>query len=112
MDILKYIVSDYREEDLMCFVLEKNKPYKSGSRIKNGFHLHFPFFFMSSMDQEMHILPRVLRRVDEEKVFEDIGYEKSSEVIDKGCSKKQWLLYGSRKDTSLEAYKLTKILNQ
>ena len=43
MDILKYCIEDYNPDHMVCFILEKKKPYVSGVRVKNGFHLHFPF---------------------------------------------------------------------
>ena len=111
LDILKYILVDYKNEDLTCFLLEKEKPYVSGCQVKNGFHLHFPFIFMSNVDQDVHLIPRVIRRVEEEKMFENIGYSHSGDVIDKSCSKKYWLIYGSRKDQKLSSYKLSKVFN-
>ncbi len=111
LDILKYILVDYNPDDLTCFLLEKEKPYVSGCQVKNGFHLHFPFIFMSNVDQDIHLIPRVIRRVEEEKIFENLGITHSGEVIDKSCSKKYWLLYGSRKDQKLAAYKLSKVYN-
>ena len=111
LDVLKYILVDYRNEDLTCFLLEKEKPYVSGSRIKNGFHLHFPFIFMSNVDQDIHLIPRVIRRIEQEELFANLGYTHSGDVIDKSCSKKFWLMYGARKDQKLSAYKVTKIFN-
>ena len=99
IDVLKSVLpNDYDPEHLYCFLLEKPKPYISGERIKHGFHIHFPFLFMSNIDQDMHVIPRVRRRVEEEKLFEDIGILHSEDVIDKSCSRQHWLLYGSRKD--------------
>ena len=37
--------------------------------------------------------------------------ENNEEIIDKSCTKKHWLMYGSRKDNKLEAYSVTKIYN-
>ena len=109
IDQMKFILQEYKEDDLVCFVLEKEKPYISGARVKNGFHLHFPFMFLSNVDQDMHLIPRVIQDIDNLKLFEDIGYTHSGDVIDKSCSKKHWLMYGSRKDRKLTAYHLTKI---
>ena len=111
IDSIKYICPNFKNEDLTCFLLEKPSPYLSGCRIKNGFHLHFPFFFMSNIDQDMHLIPLVMEQVEKEKIFENLGITHSSEVIDKSCSKKHWLMYGSRKDKKLTAYKLTKVFN-
>jgi P4 family phage/plasmid primase-like protien len=110
LDIIKSVLpGDYSNEHLYCFLLEKPKPYVSGERIKHGFHIHFPFLFMSNIDQDMHVIPRVRRRVEDEKIFEDIGILHSGDVIDKSCSRQHWLLYGSRKDTKLDKYNVSKI---
>lgn len=108
-DILKYILQDYTNCDLTCFVLEKTKPYIKGSVIKNGFHLHFPYIFMDKKEIEVHLTSRVIKRVEEEAVFADINIEHSGELIDKCCTRNPWLLYGSRKDMSLEPFLLSKI---
>ena len=110
IDVVKSVLPiDYDPEHLYCFLLEKPMPYVSGERIKHGFHLHFPFLFMSNIDQDMHIIPRIRKRVEDEKIFEDIGILNSGDVIDKSCSRQHWLIYGSRKQTNLSFYKLTKI---
>jgi P4 family phage/plasmid primase-like protien len=111
IDVLKFILQDIDYDNLVCFVLEKTKPYINGPIVKNGFHIHFPFLYLSQVDQEIHLVPRVIKEVEEQKLFENIGYEHSGDVIDKGVCKKHWLMYGSRKDSKLEAYKLTTIFN-
>ena len=110
IDVLKFILRDIDYDNLTCFVLEKTKPYINGPIVKNGFHIHFPFLYLSQIDQEIHLVPRVIKEVEEQKLFENIGYEHSG-VIDKGVIKKHWLMYGSRKDSKLEAYKLTTIFD-
>ena len=111
IDVLKHVLDKYDHHHFYCFVLEKPTPYISGHRIKHGFHIHFPFLFLSNIDQDMHIIPRVRERVETEKIFEDIGILHSADTIDKSCSRQHWLLYGSRKDTKLHAYTVTKIYN-
>lgn len=110
IDVLKYILKDLDFNKLICFVLEKKKPYIAGPIVKNGFHIHFPYIFMSQVDQEIHLLPRVIKEVENREIFKNL-MQHSGDAIDKGVSKKHWLMYGSRKDSKLEAYKLTHILN-
>jgi len=110
-EILKYILEDYTPKDLTCFVLEKKKPYLSTTVIKDGFHLHFPYIFLSVADQDINVIPRIKKRLEDENIFEDIGIKHASDLIDKSCTRNAWLLYGSRKDVNLEAYKLTRIVN-
>ena len=109
MDVLKHIVVGWKPEHMICFVLEKSKPYKKDVRYKNGFHLHFPWLYLSQVDQQMHVQTRVIERVEQENVFANLGITHSGDNIDKDIYKKHWLLYGSRKSASNEAYKLTKI---
>jgi len=108
---IKNIVKNYRPEHGICYVLEKEHPtiLKDKNKISHGFHLHFPFIFMSKIDQEIHLLPRIKTEINDKKIFEDIGI-KSDECIDK-TTDKCWLMYGSRKDVSKEFYKVSKIYN-
>jgi hypothetical protein len=64
IDTLKYITKETDDKYFTAFVLEKTKPYRKDRIVKNGFHIHFPFLFMASLDQEMHLMPRVVREVD------------------------------------------------
>ncbi len=110
--VAKDLVKDIKDKHLMCFVLEKN-PYRvstsSGDYIKNGFHLHFPYLFLPRNDIEVQIIPRVKKILETKKVFLDIGIEDSGSVIDKAACKNEWLLYGSKKEETMEAYTLTTI---
>ena len=111
MDILKYCIEDYNPDHMVCFILEKTKPYVSGVRVKNGFHLHFPFLFLSYHEQDIQLIPRVIKQMEELNVFKDVGISHSGKVIDASCTKKHWLMYGGRKDSKLEAYHLTQIVD-
>jgi hypothetical protein len=112
--VLKTIIQDCKDEDLNCFVLEKPS-YKvsndNGDYIKNGFHLHFPSIFMNGPDHEAYLLPRIEKELDLNRVFKDLGFEKSSKLLDKCYIKTPWLLYGSKKDVNMKPYKLTKIID-
>jgi hypothetical protein len=111
--VLRNIIEDCNENNLMCVCLEK-KMYKQTknniSYFKHGFHLHFPYTFLNKEYQEVHIIPRVQALIKEQEIFKEIGVEDSGSVIDKACCKVPWLLYGSRKENS-EPYVLTKIFN-
>ena len=97
---------------LICFVLEKSKPYidEEKNTIKSGFHLHFPYVYFSRDDQEVNLEPRIKEQINRANIFADIGVLNSAEVIDCGMYNKPWLMYGSRKDPKKEAYKLTRIV--
>jgi P4 family phage/plasmid primase-like protien len=110
--VLRNIVDDCKDIDLTCVLLEK-QCYRitqgNFSYVKNGFHLHFPYLFLNKVDQEIHLIPRVQDLIQSEKVFFDLGFENSADLVDKSCCKVPWLLYGSRKKEDMEPYKLTKI---
>jgi len=114
-DVLKTIVNDIKPEHLYCFVLEKPAyRVKAGENeyTKNGFHLHFAWTFVNKNDHEMHLLPRVKKNVNKDMTFKSLGFEKSGDLIDAGYIKAPWLLYGSKKQEGMDAYKLTKIYNE
>jgi P4 family phage/plasmid primase-like protien len=112
--VLRKIVDECKDEHLTCVLLEKPlyRLSKNGnSYAKHGFHIHFPFCFLNKVDQEIHLIPRVQEIIKEMKVFEDIGIEDSSLMIDKSCCTVPWLLYGSRKEAGMEPYLVSKIFN-
>ena len=110
--ILRNIVEDCTDDNLLCVLLEKSMYYiEAGENIwtKSGFHLHFPNVFLSKADQEIHLIPRVQEMVSEMKIFENLGIEDSAIVVDKACCTVPWLLYGSRKSEDMDPYKVTKV---
>ena len=112
--VLRNIVEQCTEDNLMCILLEKNIYYiTTGDNMyaKNGFHLHFPNLFLNKIDQEVNLIPRVQELLKKYKVFSNLGIENSADVVDKACCKVPWLMYGSRKTEAMDAYKITKIFN-
>ena len=110
--VLRNIVEGCTDDHLLCVLLEKPMYYISAgttSYAKNGFHLHFPNLFLSKVDQEVHLIPRVKNATQELRIFSDLGYEDSSVVIDKACCTVPWLIYGSRKSEDMDPYKVTKV---
>jgi P4 family phage/plasmid primase-like protien len=114
-ETLKNIITDCQPTHLICFVLEK-PAYKieSGDSefIKNGFHLHFPYTFLSKNDHEAHLVPRVKKLIDKSNVFKNLGIGKPGDLIDACYTRNPWLLYGSRKGERMDPYVLTRILDQ
>lgn len=110
---LRNIVEDCSDENLVCVLLEKSLYYVMAgdtTYVKNGFHLHFPNLFLSKVDQEVHIIPRVKELVGRMNIFADL-VEDSEATIDKACCTVPWLLYGSRKSEEMEPYKVTKVFS-
>jgi P4 family phage/plasmid primase-like protien len=106
---LKNYIIDYKPIYGICFVLEKPNPtiLIDKNKISHGFHLHFPYTFMSKVDQEILLLPNIKNELIDKKIFEDIGAT-TSECID-NATNKCWLMYGGRKEVNKQTYKLSKI---
>lgn len=108
--VLREILDDVSSENLYCFLLEKPAYIikKSDKKYtKNGFHLHFPFLFMSRYDQEYHLLPRIkieCKKLSPSEIPQDVSIDN---YVDKGYLKSTWLLYGSRKDELQPTYLVT-----
>lgn len=112
--VLRKIVDECSDKHLICVLLEKPLYRITNHGItyaKHGFHLHFPYCFLNKIDQEVHLIPRVQSMLTELKTFEDIGVEDSGSIIDKACCKVPWLMYGSRKDTGMDPYLVSKVFN-
>ena len=111
---LKSIIKNIKDQDLVAFVLEKPHPVIVGTKVKGaGFHIHYPKIWLRKMDHEVHLLPRVIERVKQEKIFDSlkIPIADKSTLIDTTYVNKCWLMYGSRKDPSQYPYTLTNIYN-
>lgn len=113
-EVIKSIVDNYEDKHSICFVLEK-PAYKvvSGNNeyIKSGFHLHFPYVFLSKSDHEVHLIPRIKKMINKSKLFKNIGIENAGDLIDNSYTKNPWLLYGSKKSENMDSYKLSFILD-
>ena len=112
--VIRKIVEGCSDEYLTCVLLEK--PIYSELRneskfYKNGFHIHFPYLFLSKNDQEIHLFPRVKEELSKTSIFKNLGYDDSSSVMDDCTCKANWLIYGCRKDEKLSPYKVTKVFD-
>ena len=109
---LQKIIFQYKPEHGICFLLEKPCPtQRLDGTISHGFHLHFPYTFMSQINQDMHLIPHVKTYLDEHHTFSSLHIEPAGSVIDKSSTKQQWLLYGSKKAKSKYFYQVTRIYN-
>ena len=112
-EIIAEIVKKPTEKMFYCCVLEKTAPTSDQGRCKDGFHLHFPYFFTEHWVQKEHIRNEAIRRTQERKVLADLPIlEPIDKVFDKNIPSVTWLMYGSRKDLKAEAYQITKRYNR
>ena len=109
---LKAILKSYQPENAICFLLEKQYPIVcSNGIISHGFHIHFPYTWLSQIDQDIHLIPRIKKQMETHNVFASLGIVNSASVIDKSSTHQQWLMYGSRKNNNTQSYLVTKIFN-
>lgn len=101
-----------KSSDLCCFVLEKEKPYVNGNRIKHGFHLHFPKIWLRNCDYELYLFSRVREHLlqNHQGLFYPLVSD-DHKYLDTGLTTKHWLLYGSYKSEQSGSYRLTRILD-
>lgn len=99
-----FFKNELTDKEYICILLEK-EPYvdDSGQYIKNGFHLHFPYLFLSVNDIENHIFPVIKDEIN--KYF-------NQDVFDSGIIKSPWLMYGSSKSVHKDPYLISKIFDK
>lgn len=124
-DTLKHIIYSYQDEIeklvdeeefedemLTCIVLEKKAPRNDVTAIKDGFHLHFPFFKTTKTTCE-YLRDAVSKLMIENKVWEGINIiTEVNKILDINIATKTWLMYGSAKDSKSSPYLITKIYNR
>lgn len=120
-DVLREVVKDVKEEELLCILLEKPmyQSLESYDHWKNGYHLHFPKLFISRVDQEVVVIPRVRQYmsenryeiIDEFRNFSDqlVNVERITQLIDTASTRNAWLLYGSRKTEEQQPYTISAV---
>ena len=108
-EIISKIVGYYQEEiraiqqtdtfekkSLWCIVLEKRSPRVENGFVKDGFHLHFPFFIVDKWTQDVYLRDKITSRMITEELWNDVGYKtKVSDMIDTNMAMKPWLMFGS-----------------
>ena len=108
--VLKTIIKDVSEKELTCLFLDKPEYNFNNTHIKNGFHLHFPYIFLSKEAHQIHLIPRVKEELDKLETFKNLGFDKSSSLVD-DITSNMWLIYGARKSEGMDSYSLSKCFN-
>ena len=91
----RFLLETTSFETVDCWVMEK-KPYLDGKgNCKNGFHLHFPFVWMSRVHRSFIT-----------QLVKDTCIEQEYETLDDSAVRNNWLLYGSRKTEKQGSYRV------
>jgi P4 family phage/plasmid primase-like protien len=120
-EVLREVVRDITDQQLICILLEKPRYAvpDHDDHYKNGFHLHFPYLFLTRVDHEIVVIPRVRERMVHDaygvresfESFADqlVNVDDITKVIDTAVMRNAWLLYGSRKAEHQDAYRVAYI---
>lgn len=110
-DVIGQTVKGVREEQLFCFLTEKDRPYEDGDNMKSGFHLEFPFILLSKADQNVIVFPKLSRSFNDLDIFMRFG-EYQEHFFDTKVVNNAWLLYGSKKTKASGSYRVSRIFNK
>lgn len=115
-EVLKTILKEVAENDLLCIVLTK-PPYfleneKTGKfYIKNGFHLQFPRCLVSKHAQMNELIPRVKLLWKKEVSIQEYNIS-IDQIIDKSyCRGTPWLMYRSCKASTMDPYLVSYVVD-
>src|SRR5437868_9050259 len=98
---------EFESKMLYAIVLEKEKPrVEEGKIIKDGFHIHFPYFICTDVVQDLYFRERVTKRMIEDDVWAGMRYSNKVEKFIDSVAKKPWMMYGgcNWKDIHSTAY--------
>jgi P4 family phage/plasmid primase-like protien len=111
--VLREVSRDFKARNSVCIVLEKPAPYVSGEKLKGGFHLHFPRYWVRNCDHDLHIFPRIKKMLNTEfkGLFSKLKIDNTGDVLDTTVGK-AWLLYGGCKSEKSGSYRFTRVVDQ
>lgn len=99
---------DVDDGTFSCVVLEKSAPRVETDYVKDGFHLHFPFFACQPHIAEL-IRQRTIKILNERKILYHISKD-TEKIVDK-IATKPWHMYGCGKSKKAEPYRVTMYLD-
>uniref|UniRef100_A0A6C0J3J8 SF3 helicase domain-containing protein n=1 Tax=viral metagenome TaxID=1070528 RepID=A0A6C0J3J8_9ZZZZ len=99
---------DVNDNNLNCFVFEKEAYHIKNGDIKDGFHLIFPYLTLHKKIRHL-IVNSVIEKVNEKEMFSHLS---NPNAVDKQTvSSNPWMMYGCAKP-NCNPYKLKKVLDK
>jgi phage/plasmid-associated DNA primase len=87
---------DFRDELLVCIVLEKENARVEDGKLKDGFHFHFPHFVCEAKVQDEYLREKVVNKIVGTPLFAGKGLlTPLDKIIDSNIASKPWMMYGS-----------------
>jgi Megaviricetes DNA primase len=104
---------EFEDNMLWCILLEKKAPRVEDGKIKDGFHLHFPYFICEGWFQDEFLREKVTRKMIEAHLWKGKKFiEPVEKFIDTNMARKQWLMYGSAKKNGAEPFLISKAFDK
>jgi len=97
-------IKNYLPLCLTSVLFEKKAMRIKNDKCKDGFHIQFPFLYMSTSNLKLYFQPKLKERLKKEKL-EQFGNGIVFDYDD--TSNKVWLLYGGLKDPNSSTYRVT-----
>ena len=116
LEILKIIIPDIVDNDLSCFLFEREGYFirkNEKTYFKNGFHLHFPKIFLPRSQLEHVVIPKIKEKMDITMIELPMGlsvFTILDECLYRGKGK-PWYMYGSTKPEATAPYACTKLFH-
>ena len=89
---------DYDPKYLKCVLLEKPSPREEKGEVKDGFHIHFPYFICEKWFADYFLKEKILAKLNETKIFDGTTYTTPYKDMVDAIHSKVWLMCGSSKD--------------
>src|SRR5260221_886785 len=112
-EILKICDQDDIDKNkiVFCILLTKPNPIPQEKYIKDGFHLHFPYFICLPYITE-YVRDKVINEIISKNIFGDCTFITDIKtIVDCDISKKCWLVYSSSKKRNGSIYTRNSVYN-
>lgn len=97
-----------KNKRLRCILLEKPTPRVESGVVKDGFHLHFPFFVCEAWLQD-DFRNKVMAQMKTTTLWGGKYINPLDKIVDDGIARKNWLMYGSAKALDIQPFMVSKI---
>lgn len=120
-DAIKEVIDNPSSVNLVCVVLEKPSYRVEEDRIKDGFHVHFPYCVTDTWVQKEPLYSSALKHIEADGVFRENRHRKLltpeavsdiKKIVDNLAMINTNLMYGSSKKHDKDAYRCTMCFNE
>lgn len=94
-----------------AIVMERALPRVKHGVVKDGVHVHFPYFVATSWVQDRYIRSIVIEEVVKRRIFETMALSNTIEKVIDPVATKTWGLYGGIRERGVEPYRVSHIYN-